>query len=59
MGEVKVIKCEKCKTQVELHNGWANMCQKCGAEYNGFGQILVSREQWGMEYDSYSEEGDY
>lgn len=47
--EVKIIKCKDCGKEVELWNSWANECRKCGTEYNGFGQMLAPREQWGIE----------
>lgn len=48
MREPKTIKCEDCKKEVVLHNGFANECE-CGTEYNGFGQKLAPRSQWGYE----------
>jgi hypothetical protein len=38
-----------CGGKVSLSSGWANACPDCGAEYNGFGQRLAPREQWGEE----------
>lgn len=51
---VTTIKC-MCGNKLELHSSWANEC-KCGNEYNGFGQKLASRAQWGYET---GEEGDF
>lgn len=48
MSEPKVIKCEECNKKVELLSSWANQCS-CGTEYNGFGQRLADRSQWGYE----------
>ena len=42
-----VLKCD-CGKRVNLHSGWANECE-CGREYNGSGQLLAPREQWGEE----------
>lgn len=46
---VKVVACDQCKTEVVLDSGWANECEKCGTEYNGSGQRLAHRSQWGEE----------
>jgi hypothetical protein len=46
--EVKVKKCS-CGGKVELISSWANECPKCGTEYNGFGQQLAPRSEWGWE----------
>ena len=43
------VKCSKCGTEVFLENSWANECNKCGTEYNGSGQRLADRSQWGDE----------
>lgn len=34
------IKCERCGAQVEIYDALWNDCDKCGALYNGFGQLL-------------------
>jgi hypothetical protein len=39
--------CEVCGSEVVLH-GFTNTCD-CGADYNGSGQLLAPREQWGEE----------
>lgn len=39
--------CECCGASVEL-SGFTNTCD-CGADYNGSGQRLAGREQWGEE----------
>ena len=44
----KVIRC--CENgNVSLSSGLTNTCRACGADYNGFGQRLAPREQWGEE----------
>lgn len=40
--------CEDCGEIVYLTDGFANDCT-CGTEYNGFGQKLAPRSQWGWE----------
>jgi hypothetical protein len=45
---VKKIECKACGREVLLYDSWANTCD-CGAEYNGFGQRLAPRSQWGDE----------
>ena len=40
------IKC--CKMWLRLGK-FTNTCSKCGADYNGSGQLLASRPQWGEE----------
>jgi len=42
-----VIRCG-CGARLELDSSWANECA-CGLEYNGSGQQLAPREQWGEE----------
>lgn len=42
-----LIRCE-CGETMALHSGWANACE-CGCEYNGSGQLLAPRCQWGEE----------
>jgi hypothetical protein len=37
-----------CGRTLVLTDSWANTC-KCGREYNGSGQELAPREQWGEE----------
>jgi hypothetical protein len=44
---VRVVVCA-CKREVELYSAWSNECD-CGTEYNGFGQKLAPRSQWGEE----------
>ena len=46
---VKSIQCNKCGNTVYLFNGFTNTCGKCGTDYNGFGQELAPRSQWGWE----------
>ena len=40
------IKC--CDVWLSLGK-FTNTCDKCGADYNGSGQLLASRSQWGEE----------
>jgi hypothetical protein len=47
--EIRTINCKACNNPVELLSSWANQCDNCGAEYNGSGQRLAPREQWGEE----------
>lgn len=42
-----VCRCE-CGKPVTLHSGWSNECD-CGLEFNGSGQLLAPRSQWGHE----------
>ena len=42
-----LLRCD-CGRKLELSSGWANSC-RCGAEYNGSGQLLAPRSQWGWE----------
>ncbi len=46
--EARVIKC-RCGKKLSLDSSWANECEECGREYNGFGQLLAPRSQWGEE----------
>lgn len=39
--------CVRCRRHVTLA-GFTNTCD-CGADYNGSGDLLASREQWGEE----------
>jgi len=41
------IRCD-CRRAVSLDDAVVNSCP-CGREYNGFGQLLAPREQWGEE----------
>ena len=38
-----------CGHTVSLERSWINSCQGCGRDYNGSGQELAPREQWGEE----------
>lgn len=49
-----VIRCE-CGKHVTLCDSWANECD-CGLEFNGSGQLLAPRSQWGEET---GEQGDF
>lgn len=46
-GRIIAVECV-CGQEVEVTNYWANQCE-CGQEYNGSGQRLAPREQWGEE----------
>jgi hypothetical protein len=46
--EPREIECH-CGATVALSSGWANQCGKCQTEYNGSGQTLAPRSQWGEE----------
>jgi hypothetical protein len=39
-----------CGTIVILNSSWTNSCERCGREYNGVGQLLAPRSQWGDEW---------
>lgn len=43
-----VVRCPCCSTEVHCRDGWANGCD-CGNEFNGAGQHLAPRSQWGEE----------
>ena len=45
--EVAIGRCS-CGTEIGLGN-FTNTCHGCGADYNGSGQLLAPREQWGCE----------
>lgn len=49
MSEYRVIQCVECEEKVVLHNPWACECEGCGTEYNGMGQRLAPRSEWGWE----------
>ncbi len=38
----------QCGRKVELADAWLNVCG-CGRDYNGSGQLLAPRSQWGEE----------
>lgn len=38
-----------CGHHVELFHYWLNTCEKCGQDFNGSGQELADRSQWGEE----------
>lgn len=38
-----------CGTKIELVDWWATSCSNCNREYNGGGQELAPRSQWGEE----------
>jgi hypothetical protein len=43
-----LLRCD-CGARVQLDSTWANACSGCGREYNGSGQLLAPRWQWGEE----------
>lgn len=43
-----ILRCA-CGEEVALWSSWANTCEKCGQEFNGSGQRLAPRHQWGEE----------
>lgn len=45
---VKTIVCNNCKAEVILLDPLTNTCS-CGTDYNGFGQELAPRSQWGWD----------
>ena len=45
---VRVLTCD-CGQVFELIDWWAEACPGCGQEYNGAGQKLAPRSQWGEE----------
>ncbi len=47
--EAQVIECNRCGSEIALWSSWANACDRCGVEYNGSGQELAPRSQWGEE----------
>lgn len=46
--EPAVIRCQ-CGARVTLYDPFASGCDHCGREYNGAGQLLAPRSQWGEE----------
>jgi hypothetical protein len=48
MRDFKTIQCSTCYQKVALTDPVTNTCS-CGTDYNGFGQKLAPREQWGWE----------
>lgn len=48
---MKYVHCVDCGKKVLLLYGFSNECN-CGREYNGFGQALAPREDWG-DWDVY------
>lgn len=38
-----------CGAEFKFGHYWVNICEQCGAEYNGSGQRLAPRAQWGEE----------
>lgn len=45
---LKVLFCA-CGANFELLDWWEEICPKCGRSYNGAGQELAPRSQWGEE----------
>ena len=40
-----ILQCS-CGNKMPLSGGYDTSCEKCGVEYNGFGQQLAPRSQW-------------
>lgn len=49
------VECD-CGNTVYCNSGFANDCERCGREYNGSGQQLAPRSQWGGEFVTQPEE---
>ena len=47
MRRFKTLRCD-CGTHLTLRDWWSTECD-CGTEYNGAGQTLAPRSQWGEE----------
>ena len=47
--EPPVIQCLRCQSEVTLADAWLSICSRCGADYNGSGQLLAPRHVWGEE----------
>ena len=47
--EPPVIQCLRCPGEVMLSDAWLSTCLRCGADYNGSGQLLAPRHLWGEE----------
>jgi hypothetical protein len=47
MRRFKYLVCH-CGHEMALYDSWSNECN-CGTEYNGGGQQLAPRSQWGEE----------
>lgn len=45
----KAIKCVNCNEEVPLLNAFTNTCDSCGTDYDGQGNKLATREEWGWE----------
>ncbi len=43
-----IVRCVGCRRRVECEDSITNTCP-CGEEYNGSGQHLAPREQWGLD----------
>jgi len=41
--------CDVCGNKVDLESCIRNTCYLCGADYDGDGERLAQREQWGEE----------
>lgn len=42
-------RCDRCRSVVQLDDAFWNACDTCGADYDGKGNLLAPREQWGEE----------
>ena len=45
---LRILDCD-CGTRFEIYDWWSTPCPGCGVEYNGAGQKLAPRSQWGEE----------
>lgn len=44
----RVFRCD-CGRRLLMESAWSTECRACGREYNGSGQLLAPRSQWGEE----------
>lgn len=45
---VMIVTCS-CGTELVCDDGFLNTCDRCRRDYNGAGQLLAPRSQWGEE----------
>ena len=45
---VVIVTCS-CGAQLVCDDGFLNTCDRCRRDYNGAGQLLAPRDQWGEE----------
>jgi hypothetical protein len=46
--EPGMLRCQ-CGAEVVIDMLMTNTCERCGRDYNSFGQLLAPREQWGWD----------